>query len=132
MLNTEGKDALSDRINILHNLVNYGYADQESAANPSSSDTSLHIGVKRVNTQVLFNLPDPVNGTLYVRLSGSIRRSNSGSSVRNWPNGINLIPGHRYRASLVFISGTVQGTTAPYVAMSVYKLGTSSSMGDSA
>ena len=121
-------DSLSDRTNLLHSLVDYGYADAEKVANPSASAAKDRLGIKRNGTQCIINLASSASSVLRVKVSGELSVASSNAMTDAWSTGLSLIEGHKYRATLMFESGTVTGDNA--IELSIYETGTHVSIGN--
>ena len=88
--------------------INYGY-DQ------SGSITYSGLTAKRNGIYVTVNGSTPTYA-VRVRLNGTLERSPTLNGTKAWTNGLNLIPGHRYRLYLTKISGTVDASDADLAA----------------
>lgn len=118
--------AVSNRTNVLHNLVDYGYVDEDIIGDPSASAVVSRVSVYRKNTQVKINAPS-MSSNVRVKVSGSLAISASNTATDAWTTGISLTSGHKYRATLAKLSGTVTGND---LLIAVYNVGTHSSIGD--
>lgn len=105
-LKSEITPSLSDRINLIHNMIDYGYADEDVQGNPETSTLKNRISISRRNTQVVVNLPSS-SGKISVKITGDIKRGATNADVDAWATGLSLVEGHKYRAIMALISGTV-------------------------
>ena len=122
---SEKIDGLDGRVNVLHQLVDYGYADADVAQEASSSTAWKKLGITRRNTRFILNLSS-TSSNVRAKISGEIGRAANNSGIDAWSSGITLINGHRYRATMTYISGTITGD-APY--LTFYTAGGHTSLG---
>lgn len=127
--NTQRADSVSNRVNVLHQLVDYGY----DAGGSLPGDATNKLGVSRVGTQITLDsyaYDTPTTAETRIRLSGSLARATSADAVQGWTAGLPLISGNTYRITAQRISGAVtvaSDSQTPWV--TAYEAGSSSQMG---
>ena len=132
MENTQRVDSVSNRVNVLHQLVDYGY----DAGGSLPGDATNKLGVSRVGTQITLDNNDysvPTTAETRIRLSGELARATNAEAVQAWETGITLVSGHTYRATAQKISGVVtvaSGSQPPWV--TAYEADSSTQMGTGA
>lgn len=120
--------AFDEHCNAADDLINYGYNFTVETVREEvpSSETSTKLGVVRRGTIVELDCVG-ADYVIYCRITNGLERAIGSSNVRDWVTGISLTEGKNYRVIMRLLSGTVSGDGKPSV--SVYAVGTSSSMG---
>ena len=115
----EFRDSISNRIDMLHGLIDYGYADVDAS--------SGNITVSQRGSQFTCNLGVSHNTIYRIRVTGGMTVTSSQDVVDSWSTGIELIEGRTYQCTLRLVSGSAAGENLP--SFSVYEIGTHNSIG---
>jgi hypothetical protein len=84
------------------------------------------IGAESIGEIVRLNGTNNTSASVYIRLTGPGTRTASASTVRGWTGALTIPSGRVCRMTMRLLSGTVDGA----VSVSVYKSGTSSTIGN--
>jgi len=98
--------SIGQRVDVLHNLVDYGYATESSVSYTSGNN---NLTASRNGTKVVINGTLAYNGTTLVciRLNGELALNSSHSNFKNTGGGIALKDGHKYRWMIKIVSGAI-------------------------
>lgn len=120
-------------INVIDGYINYGYDTPANYAADSSASYATRCGVKRAGTVITLN-GDTITANskaVTIRLNGTVSRTTTPNT--EFVSGDTFVTGHVYRITVKKISGSAIRDNADYMpSVSVYKAGTSSSVGSAA
>ena len=125
--NGEAISNLDSEINVLHNLINYGY-DKEYDLAPSGTVGASAIGIKREKNMFTLNTKSSPSNDVRIKLSGDMMRVDHPSSIENEWTGISLTSGNIYLVKCIPLSGS--STAEVPNAIGVYKEGTRVTIGN--
>ena len=123
-------DAKDYALNEVTGYINYGYDTPANLVPDTSVTSSARVGVVRSGTTVILNYDGGASKEVTVKISGDVSRCLSSNADTQWTtDGLELISGHQYKVTLKMVSGTCTGTDNPTPSISVYKIGTNSTVG---
>lgn len=105
-------------------LITYRTAAFNMEEVPGATNSTC-IGAESIGEIVRLNGTNNASSSVYIRLTGSGTRTASATTVRGWTGALTIPSGRVCRLTMRLLSGTVDGT----VSVSVYKSGTSSTLG---
>lgn len=106
-------------------LITYRTAAFNMEEVPGATNSTC-IGAESIGEIVRLNGTNNASSSVYIRLTGSGTRTASAATVRGWTGALTIPSGRVCRLTMRLLSGTVDGT----VSVSVYKSGTSSTLGN--
>lgn len=115
--------------NLYRKYINYNYDTSYNLEAVPDSSTATQLGVSRLFNNLIINGTATANRT--IKASGTVGRGGI-TGPSSYTDGVTLTVGRTYKATLKYISGTYtipEGKAAP-AALSVYRLGETSSVGE--
>lgn len=121
-------DYLDGTINVLHDLVNYGYDTPIDAIASTSSTGATALGVKREGPIITLNKDHASSSAIRCLVSGNTyMRTQENSTVDGWSQyAMAFTEGHKYKVYLTALSGEATGVD---ISVSVYRAGEHASVG---
>lgn len=110
--------------------INYGYDSPYYREPVDGVDNTNVFGIRRIGRSITVTNNTSISTYGRIRLTGTVASiKGSNSSINSYNTGVKLVAGHRYRVILVKKSGEIISDDDIPVVVSVYKIGTSSTVG---